>query len=98
MPGMMPGAVPPSLGRGTRARKEATARRTRAREEVRPTKATKLPVVGKSKPTCLGSRPGCSAKHHLGRGGPTTQAGPALLIRALADEPAGLLLAANTLF
>jgi hypothetical protein len=46
MPGMSPGAVPPSLGNGASARKAATARRTKAREETRPTKATKSPLVG----------------------------------------------------
>jgi hypothetical protein len=46
MPGMSPGAVPPSLGNAASARKAATVRRTKAREETRPTKATKSPLVG----------------------------------------------------
>ena len=41
-----PGAVPPTLGKGTRARNVFTVLRTRVRGEVRPTKATKLPLLG----------------------------------------------------
>jgi hypothetical protein len=46
MPWTKAGATPPSLGKGTLARKSPTAWRTKPRAEIVPTKAAKLPVSG----------------------------------------------------
>jgi len=46
MPVMKPGAVPPTLGNAACARNAPTVLRTKLRDEVSPTKATKLPVLG----------------------------------------------------